>query len=105
MGQNPIEMSKSGAIWLPKKEDRKKKPREVIYSVLFVTFVCCFGFEDSTECLYTFYNVQVIKMTTLSWASHSTMESMPFSKIYFARSLKIFTIRYDENMAVLTYSD
>ena len=71
---------------------------------MFVTFVCCFGFEDSTECLYTFYNVQVIKMTTLSWASHSTMESMPFSKIYFARSLKIFTIRYDENMDVLTYS-
>ena len=29
MGQNPIETSKSGAIWLPKKEDRKKKPREV----------------------------------------------------------------------------
>ena len=30
MGQNPIETSKSGAIWLPKKEDRKKKFREVM---------------------------------------------------------------------------
>ena len=29
MGQNPIETSKSGAIWLPTEEDRKKKPREV----------------------------------------------------------------------------